>query len=636
MLKSKIVVVPTILCCLCVVLAHCHAVSKCPANCTCSYETAYCSDLIDTCHECKYWSRIDFSRISNLKPEAFKYFDFAPGRTTQLIVYRLLNYRIVSDTFKNLHIPSNSHVELTFQYNSIMDFDTNSMNGIVLGANSTLIINMPYVTQVLVNTQYFDAMRFGDNNSRIIIRIIKSYIVKFLTRSMSHNQMQFNGGQFVIDIKSTFLVRFDGNSFGNLDFTGGFQFFVDLEFVEKLYICRDSFSKLTIASNSSAILYFKQVNMIHIESHAFNNINVDDSSKFFLIFSDIANSVCLKSYTFVNIGGNTFNLTFLNSKNLLVNTRAFHNIDRLALTIANKPSRLSYELETYVHAKRRRHQHTVNTELRKLFVYYIDVDDNFTSYSLDDAYLLNNMHAYVYNVKVYRNAFEIRERLHVRVGNVNTLFLDNYVANGSHSQIEMDVNCKSLVLAEYTFGNRADADIDIKLNSTKVFDLSKYRSVDGDLSSLYNQTMSLCYVNDDDETGTLNDAEFYFNEREANNTDDLHANGTTRPNKFNYVKPVGISIIGFVVFIILIMFVLNLVHYRYRNSDFDDYDAAMGNQQRIGIIWKRSFSLQSLKRAQSVSSLKRPTVKKEQTVFLDDKHVISKDNESDSNADDGI
>ncbi len=59
------------------------------------------------------------------------------------------------------------------------------------------------------------------------------------------------------------------------------------------------------------------------------------------------------------------------------------------------------------------------------------------------------------------------------------------------------------------------------------------------------------------------------------------------------------------------MIILNIIQYKYRDSPFDDYDSA--NRQSNGEeyqqnLWRRSFSLQSLRRTLSTASLRRPNV----------------------------
>ena len=58
----------------------------CPINCSCNYDTIYCNDLIETCEDCKYWSQIDFNRVTKLKYETFKYYSFARNKITNIFI----------------------------------------------------------------------------------------------------------------------------------------------------------------------------------------------------------------------------------------------------------------------------------------------------------------------------------------------------------------------------------------------------------------------------------------------------------------------------------------------------------------------------------------------------------------------
>ena len=63
----------------------------CPINCNCNYDTVSCSDIIAECLECSHWSEIDFNQITSMKPRQFANFKFAAGRTTHIIIYKLIN-----------------------------------------------------------------------------------------------------------------------------------------------------------------------------------------------------------------------------------------------------------------------------------------------------------------------------------------------------------------------------------------------------------------------------------------------------------------------------------------------------------------------------------------------------------------
>lgn len=122
----------------------------CPRSCTCSYDTINCNDLIDACPECVHWRQIDFNQISHIGPKSFRNFHFAPNRTTHIIIYKLLNSTIGTDTFDLFRAPENSEIEVTFQYNSMIRFDRLALKGLRVEKNATVIFNFPYTTQVRV------------------------------------------------------------------------------------------------------------------------------------------------------------------------------------------------------------------------------------------------------------------------------------------------------------------------------------------------------------------------------------------------------------------------------------------------------------------------------------------------------
>jgi hypothetical protein len=146
-----------------------------------------CSDFFNKCEECQYWSLIEFSQISQLNEESFKNYIFASNRTTHLIIYKLLSSTIRAYSFRDMNVPVNSQIEITFQYNSIIRFDANAMSGLVIKENSTLVLNFPYTTQILFHSKCFDAIRFEHTNSRLVIRIVKAFSVTFINDIISQS-----------------------------------------------------------------------------------------------------------------------------------------------------------------------------------------------------------------------------------------------------------------------------------------------------------------------------------------------------------------------------------------------------------------------------------------------------------------
>ena len=151
----------------------------CPINCSCNFDTIYCNDIIETCEECKYWSQIDFNRVTMVKYESFKHYVFARNKVTNIFIYNLLNDTIGQNSFKNFYVPINSHIEITFHYNSLIKFNEYSLNGIFLDENSTLVFNFPFTTQVIFYKNCFQEIFFKNSNSKFIIRISKSFLVRF-------------------------------------------------------------------------------------------------------------------------------------------------------------------------------------------------------------------------------------------------------------------------------------------------------------------------------------------------------------------------------------------------------------------------------------------------------------------------
>lgn len=263
---------------------------SCPANCSCSYDAISCNELITSCTECAHWHEINFNKITELKPGAFKDFKFASSSTTNIIIYNLVNSSVTEDVFKGLVVPENSHLEITFQYNSVITFAKRVLNGVHLKRNSTLVFNFPYTTQVIFVSKCFAGIQMDDPSSKLIMRVLKSFSVRFVndytiqafmrykqqitdmaeSKNMTFNevykkrlvsyenpeqsisepnsQWMLERGQLIIDIKSTHLVKFEEYSLAYLKVRESAKFYLDMDLIEKLMIQRNSFSHVNIGN----------------------------------------------------------------------------------------------------------------------------------------------------------------------------------------------------------------------------------------------------------------------------------------------------------------------------------------------------------------------------------------------------
>lgn len=344
---------------------------QCPMGCTCSSDTINCNDLIETCEECINWHQIDFNQISEMKANTFRYFKFAPNRTTHIIIYKLLNSTLSAKIFENLHVPANAQLEITFQYNSVIKLDKFALNGVSLSENSTLVFNFPYTTQVIFVSKCFDGIHMTDLNSRLIIRILKSFSVRFVgdvysqnfihmkkarlsffhennntSTSGSSSQTEFSTkskentsndnwslstGQLIIDIKSTHLVKFEDKSFSHLKLKSQAKIYIDLDIIEKLMIQRHSFSHMNLGTNTKFTIYAKHITFIDFKAFSFSHITMWSQSSMQIYLEELISSLCLQrnvfSYLRLHQDHCQFNFSIINSKNVMLMHDSFSNIN---------------------------------------------------------------------------------------------------------------------------------------------------------------------------------------------------------------------------------------------------------------------------------------------------------------------
>ena len=349
----------------------------CPASCTCSYDTINCNELIERCDECVHWSQIDFNQIRELRPNSFAHFRFAPHRLTHIIIYKLLNSSIGAHAFANMHTPVNAHVEITFQYNSLVRFEAQALAHASLAANSTLVFNFPYTTQVVFMARCFDAVRMLDSRARLILRILKSFSVRFAghhyaprvfnlrrrrrrmtsealvaannsSNSGSGSKWSLANGQLIVDIKSTHLVKFEEDALAHMRMSGGARLYVDMELVEKLVVHARSFGNVSVEEASRVYFYAKQVNLLDVRSLAFGDVRVTKDSRVQLYMEELSAAWCVPRDTFARLrlegAGASFNLSVINSKSVQMMRDAFSDVRvvgeqaRLFVGVFNVPS----------------------------------------------------------------------------------------------------------------------------------------------------------------------------------------------------------------------------------------------------------------------------------------------------------
>lgn len=495
----------------------------CPKNCNCNYDTINCNDLIDTCYECVHWPQIDFNQISQIKKDSFRHFKFAPNRTTHIIIYKLLNSTIVSNTFNGLTLERNSHVEITFQYNSLIRFDKHALNGLVMNPNSTLVFNFPYTTQVLFMSKCFDGISMRDNNAKLILRILKSFSVRFMgdysslkqrtsnknsvLRSTSNDNEEWPiaNGQFIIDIKSTHLVKFEENALSNLNLRSNAKLYIDMELVEKLMIQRNSFSNINLNDGSRLTFYAKQITFIDFKAFSFASINLMSGSRVQIYLEELASSLCVQRNVFSNMklrsADVSFNFSIINSKNVQFMHDSFSDIQieskkaNLYIGVFNMPSLLLIyqnhnfyqkfinERISYLWPKHTSYgggmQQAINNEY---FYNHLNINNGLNTIGLTNrlpglgsnnhlvnkfdlaTFYLKNKQAYSYNVSVEKGCFSnlsIRyddsdekypKNIVLIADNIDTLLVDDFILNKTDkfNNINFLLNVKNLALSGHS------------------------------------------------------------------------------------------------------------------------------------------------------------------------------------------
>lgn len=237
------------------------------------------------------------------------------------------------------------------------------------------------------------------NSSRLIIRILKSFSVRFLSdfnyylksSYFQQHQQQANAnnnnnnkikttsnnsnnksplavyldqqhqqsswskswsierGTLIIDIKSTHLVKFEEFSLASMELKSGARFYLDLELVEKLMFHRYSFADFEFFGPSRAVLFAKQITFIDFRAFSFAGLVLHEAAQLEVYLEELTSSLCLQRNVFSNMRVHraaSFNFSVISSKNVQLMHDSFSNLtfdganSRVHIGVYNMPSYL--------------------------------------------------------------------------------------------------------------------------------------------------------------------------------------------------------------------------------------------------------------------------------------------------------
>ncbi|CAF1097052.1 unnamed protein product, partial [Brachionus calyciflorus] len=547
---------------------------QCPRTCSCNFDTISCPELILSCSECALWPRIEFNQITYLSPNSFENFHFLPNHNYRIIIYKLLNSSIGKDSFNKFTLGQNINVQITFQYNSLIKFEPYSLNGLELASNSTLIFDFPYTTQVIIALECLNGISL--NNSELIFKIFKAFSV-VLTGSKQLNLINSN---IYFDIKSTHLVKID---FFSISMIQESQVTLDLESVEKVLVQKNSFLNTQINSKSNLIIFFKQINFLDIKSESFKHIDLINS-KIQIYLIELTSSLCLQPHTFSNFklnNNSSFNLSVIYSKNVQFMSECITNVTSydsdiflgvydIGLNDTNYKSILSQ--------RSTKHKKFSNSE-----------------YSIEfyNQYYYTKQ-KYSYNFSIEKNAVSVMGQNGVRIygDNLDTVYFDNFFISSLRLSIFLDA--KNIIMLENSVSNCDESQIVLETQPKVIRIPSKIKEInvkkrDKGEGLVFLKQWEYCIneekgYTDQDILNMNIQTSFYYEESDnLSNQIDNNINSTSQVGINTMSSPTaGIVIIGFIIFILFLILVVNLVQYKYRSDVFDDLESS--NVQNLNNI----------------------------------------------------
>lgn len=237
----------------------------------------------------------------------------------------------------------------------------------------------------------FDGVRMESASSRLVIRVLKSFSVRFvsdMTTSVYNNNNNnknpndrsslllntlvssstgrqiepwtIERGTFIVDIKATHLVKFEDYSLSSMQLSAGARFFLDLEQIEKLMFQRYSFGDMNVRDGSRAVIYAKQITFIDFRAFSFASLSIADvDSRVEVYLEELTSSLCLQRNVFSHMRvrrAGSFNFSVIDSKNIQLMHDSFSNLTldddnslaRVHIGVYNTPSYLlSYYNQNY-------------------------------------------------------------------------------------------------------------------------------------------------------------------------------------------------------------------------------------------------------------------------------------------------
>ena len=524
----------------------------CPESCSCTMDTLSCPQLIDSCTQCRHWPKIEFNQVASLSPFSFKKFHFSPQSHYSIIIYKLLNSSLTTDTFNQLIVPQNSKIQITFQYNSYIKFNADCLNGLVLSENSTMVFNFPYTTQVMISLGCMKGVQFS-NQSKLIFKIFKSFSVSFI----QSQKLMLQNAQVLFNINSTQSVKFEPQSLHADLFNSSISF--NLKSIEKCIMQKNFFINSNL-TKSKVLFHLKQIFFLDINPISFKSLKLIGSAlKIYLI--ELMSSFCVQPNSLSQISleaNSSLNFSLVQSKNVQFMSNSLKKID-------SKHSRVFIGvLDSDLN------DNDVNTLVSK-------EESNDHSFDFYNQFYYSKQ-KYTYNLSVAKDAFSVfsSDKLVILADNLDTVYFDDFFVSGS-LQLVILINVKNLVVGEQSTAQGALLEFMsepnlVKLHAGFIPKISGIQKLQ--LSSGENYNFVKQWENCIEES-----MDYVLNGELSNvlsHVYDYDTNSTSLVNKSS-VKITGLFITGLVLLVLFFLLVVNLVQYKYRDDSFDDFESSTQN-----------------------------------------------------------
>ncbi|CAF0854193.1 unnamed protein product [Didymodactylos carnosus] len=289
------------------------------------------------CYECLSYRDIIITQLNDIPMNSFEKFHFGPF-DTYLLLNGQLKLTLKSFAFNNFIINKPNHTMFITMSapNSWLNITNETFNGLDIRSYSTLKLIIKYFYGITFYSQSLNGIKMG-KQSKLIIEISSVTQVHFLSNIFGNkSNLSSHNSSYEIHILRTDTILFNENSFSSIQLYDYQKLIINLELISLIHLKKYSFSNLILNSYSLFKINSIFINRFTIDSYAFSDIILDRHSKYNLTIKILGTCICLTSYSFSNLILKPFSIFYTGFNNVRGISLFSYSFFNLQLNINSK------------------------------------------------------------------------------------------------------------------------------------------------------------------------------------------------------------------------------------------------------------------------------------------------------------